>query len=199
MLYRTISLFDLQQQKIGKDEIMKVLSDFSCPLNKEVEHFMHNKAYDFERVGLARTYLIYAYPNEDELPVLVAIYSLGQSHVEINDDLNKNMKRKIFGTTYPMGKNIKTLLIGQLSKNYTNDNNQYITGDILMGLIFQRIKEIHTLFPSVVIHIDCEDKKELKKFYERYGFQLFKKQNDMLIYLMATNKIIESEKVKVNV
>ena len=68
-----------------------------------------------------------------------------------------------------------------------------------MGLIFQRIKEIHTLFPSVAIHIDCEDKKELRRFYERYGFQLFKKQNDMLIYLMATNKILESEKVKVNV
>ena len=97
-----------------------------------------------------------------------------------------------------MGKTIKTLLIGQLSKNYTNGNDQYITGDILMGLIFQRIKEIHTLFLSVVIHIDCEDKEKLKQFYEKYGFQLFKKQNNMLIYLMATNKIFEEEKVKVN-
>ena len=199
MIYRTVSLFDLQQQKIGKNEIMEVLSNFSCPLNKEVEYFMHSKAYDFERVGLARTYLVYAFLNEDEPPVLVAIYSLGQSHIEVGDGLSKNMKKKIFGTTYPMGKTIKTLLIGQLSKNYTNGNDQYITGDILMGLIFQRIKEIHTLFPSVVIHIDCEDKEKLKQFYEKYGFQLFKKQNNMLIYLMATNKIFEEEKVKVNV
>lgn len=75
MIYRTVSLFDLQQQKIGKNEIMEVLSNFSCPLNKEVEYFMHSKAYDFERVGLARTYLVYVFLNEDEPSVLVAIYS----------------------------------------------------------------------------------------------------------------------------
>ncbi len=198
MIYRTISLYDLQRYKIGEGEIKKVLSNFSCPLNSEVEYFMHKKAYDFERVGLARTYLVYAYSKKDQPPKLVAMYSLGQSNVVINDNLTKNMKKKVFGTSYPIGKNIKTLLIGQLSKNYTDGNNQYITGDILMGLIFERIKEIHKLFPSVVTHIDCEDKEALKRFYSRYGFEMFKKNNNMLIYLMPTNKIVEGDSVKVN-
>ena len=101
------------------------------------------------------------------------------------------MKKKIFGTTYPIGKNIKTLLIGQLSKNFYNGYNQYIAGDILMGLVFEKIKEIHLLFPSVVIHIDCRNDIHLKRFYEKMGFQLFKENGDMLIYFMPTNNVVE--------
>lgn len=194
MRYRTVSLYDLMslEHEIGKSEIKKILSDFSCPLNEDVEFFMHNKAYDFERIGLARTYLVYAQPSADEV-FLVGIYSLGQSNVEIGNDLNRSNKRKIFGTTYPMGKNIKTLLIGQLAKNYTNGYNKYITGDLLLSLAFARIKQIHMMFPSVVTHVDCKDDTHLRSFYEKHGFELLKKREDgMLIYLLPTNKIIES-------
>ncbi|WP_373127462.1 hypothetical protein [Dielma fastidiosa] len=189
MIYRTISLYDLINQKVGEKAIKGILSDFSCPLNEDVDYFIHYKAYDFERVGLARTYLVYALI--DDKPILVAFYSLGQSNVVISEDLSKNMKKKIFGTTYPIGKNIKTLLIGQLSKNFYNGYNQYIAGDILMGLVFEKIKEIHLLFPSVVIHIDCRNDIHLKRFYEKMGFQLFKENGDMLIYFMPTNNVVE--------
>ena len=177
-------------QKIGKDDIMKILSDFSCPLNPDVEYFMHKKAYDFERVGLARTYLVFAQPRI-HCTHLVAIYSLGQSDVKLSDDIRSSHKKKMFGTTYPIGRNIKTLLIGQLAKNYTNGYNNYITGDILMGLVFSRIRDIHMMFPSIVTHIDCKDDEHLRKYYERYGFKLFKKNDDMLIYLLPTNLILE--------
>lgn len=189
MIYRTISLYDLINQKVGEKAIKEILSDFSCPLNEDVDYFIHYKAYDFERVGLARTYLVYALI--DDKPILVAFYSLGQSNVVISEDLSKNMKKKIFGTTYPIEKNIKTLLIGQLSKNFYNGYNQYIAGDILMGLVFEKIKEIHLLFPSVVIHIDCRNDIHLKRFYEKMGFQLFKENGDMLIYFMPTNNVVE--------
>lgn len=169
---------------------MEILSDFSCPLNPDVEYFIHHKAYDFERVGLARTYLVFAQPSRGET-YLVAVYALGQSNVELSNDLKSRHKKKMFGTSYPIGKNIKTLLIGQLSKNYTNDYDKYITGDILMNLIFSRIKDIHMIFPSVVTHIDCKDEPHLKKFYEKHGFKLFKKNDDMLIYLIPTNLILE--------
>ena len=61
-----------------------------------------------------------------------------------------------------------------------------------MGLIFFRIRDIHILFPSVVTRIDCKDDEHLKKYYERYGFSLFKKNGDMLIYLLATNSIVKA-------
>ena len=40
-------------------------------------------------------------------------------------------------------------------------------------------------------HIDCKDEPHLKKFYEKHGFKLFKKNDDMLIYLIPTNLILE--------
>lgn len=144
MIYRTVSLFDLINQGVGKMKINEILSNFSCPLDEDVNYFIHNKAYDFERVGLSRTYLVYVI-TKDEIPKLVAFYSLGLSNVEISDKLTNSMKRKIFGTSYPMGKNIKTLLIGQLSKNYYQGNDRLITGDVLMGLIFERIKNSYNI------------------------------------------------------
>ena len=194
MIYRTISLYDLinSEPKIGKDEIKKILSDFSCPLNPDVEYFMREKAYEFEKANLARTYLVYAQPKSKE-PLLVGIYALGHSDIEVDRKLSRNQKRKIFGTTYALGKRLTTLLIGQLSKNYTDNNNQYITGDILLSLAFSRIGEIHKIFPSVVTHIDCKDDPNLRKFYEKHGFQLFKKkENDMLVYLTPTSQIIKN-------
>lgn len=198
MKYTTISLFDLLnlEYEIGKSTIVKILSDFSCPINPDVEHFMHHKAYDFEKTGLARTYLVYAHPSPDE-SYLVGIYSLGLSSVEISDNLTRSDKKKIFGTTYAIGKNIKTLLIGQLSKNYANGYNQYIKGYTLLTLAFSKIKQIHMLFPSVVVHIDCKDEIKLRQFYESNGFKLLKKQaNDMLLYLQPTKKVVESVPIR---
>ncbi len=34
---------------IGEEELTKLLSDFSCPLNLEVEDFVRNKALDFAK------------------------------------------------------------------------------------------------------------------------------------------------------
>lgn len=183
MRYTTVSLFDLlnQEHEIGKSEIKRILSDFSCPLNPDVERFMHNNAYDFERIGLARTYLVYALPNDDE-SYLVGIYSLGQSSVEISSKLTKKDKKKIFGTTYPMGKNIKTLLIGQLAKNYTNGNDAYITGYTLLTLAFSKITQIHSLFPSVVTHIDCKDDNHLRKLMKIMDLNFYKKEKTECFY-----------------
>lgn len=74
----------------------------------------------------------------------------------MDSKLTRN-KKSFFGTTYVFGKTINTHLIGQLSKNYTNGNDKLISGDLLIELAFERIKEKNMLSPSPVIHIDCKD------------------------------------------
>ena len=59
MIYRTISLKDLID-KFGKQTASDVLSKFSCPLNKDVEEFMRQRAVPYERAGMARTCLVVA-------------------------------------------------------------------------------------------------------------------------------------------
>ena len=190
MKYLTISLHNMRKLGVGKGDIDKILSDFSCPLNSDVEEFVKLKAYDFDRVGLARTNLIYAFPNENH-PILVALFTIGLSHIIVSEELSKNDKKRMFGTTYPIGGTLKTLLIGQLSKNYKNGYNQYITGETLMKLVFERIREIHQIMPSVVTHIDCKDLVPLRNYYEKFGFTMFKNQKNRLVYLMPTNEIMD--------
>lgn len=193
MKYRTVQLYDLLHAEVGKEEIVNILADFSCPLNKDVEEFVKYKAYDFERVGLSRTYLVYTY-DENDNAVMCGMYSLSPGTIELSSELSKGMKKKLLGTTYPMGKNIKSYLIGQLSKNYRNGNDRYITGELLLELVFDRIRQNNMILPSTVIHIDCKDIPQLKSFYERYGFTYFNtNKSGLLVYLMPTSKIMNVE------
>lgn len=112
----------------------------------------------------------------------------------IDSKLTRKQKN-FFGTTYAFGKTINTHLIGQLSKNYTNGNDKLISGDLLIELAFERIKEKNMLSPSPVIHIDCKDESKLKQFYEKMGFVYFKKNEDkdLLMYLMPMKKVKDAD------
>lgn len=51
---------------IGEEKLLKLLSDFSCPLNKEVENFVRNKSIDFAQRKLSITYLVMKRTNEEK-------------------------------------------------------------------------------------------------------------------------------------
>lgn len=194
MKYVTVLLNDLIYKfRLSEDEIYSRLAEFSCPLNEDVEYFVKHKAVQFEKVDLARTYLIYAIDNNE--PKLCGMYALATGHLELDSKLTRKQKKSFFGTTYAFGKTINTHLIGQLSKNYTNGNDKLISGDLLIELAFERIKEKNMLSPSPVIHIDCKDESKLKQFYEKMGFVYFKKNEDkdLLMYLMPMKKVKDAD------
>lgn len=65
------------------------------------------------------------------------------------------------------------LLIGQLSKNYTNSYNKLITGDELLKFAFDKAVESQILIGGRYIYLECEDKEYLKQFYQSNGFVEF--------------------------
>lgn len=189
MYYRTISLKDIIE-KFGKTEANRVLSDFSCPLNKDVEFFCHYKAVPFECAGMAKTYLVIAQDN-NETHGICAIYSITTKSIILSRKMSSKARKIAFGTTYALGSPINAILIGQLSKNYSHENNHYITGEVLMSLLIEHVKEMDVLVPSVSIYVECEDINALKKYYERYGFQFFGSNEDGLLqYIILTKKFI---------
>ena len=46
--------------ELEEEEVKKILSSFSCPLNKDVEEFLKNKAIEFSKQGLASTHLFHS-------------------------------------------------------------------------------------------------------------------------------------------
>ena len=53
--YTVMNILDLVES-VGEDEIQKGLSSFSCPLNMEIEDFIHRNAIEFAKRKLSITY-----------------------------------------------------------------------------------------------------------------------------------------------
>lgn len=192
MNYRTISLKVLIDE-FGKKKAFELLSKFSCPLNNDVEEFVHQKAIPFERAGMARTYLVVAEDSQTSYGIC-AIYSITTKSISISKEMTNSFRKKAFGTTYAVGNPANTILIGQLAKNYQDGNDQYITGEILMSLIIDYVRKIDILVPSVSVYVECENKECLKKYYEKYGFVNFSTNKDGLLqYIVSTKKFISPE------
>ena len=77
-------------------------------------------------------------------------------------------------------------LIGQLGKNYTNDYNALITGDELLNIACDTVKEAQRLIGGRLVYLECENIPSLINFYQRNGFfnfgrrKLDREENDTL-------------------
>lgn len=69
------------------------------------------------------------------------------------------------------------LLIGQIGKNYKNNYNELISGDVLLKFAFEKIKQVQEIVGGRFVFLECEDKPRLKEFYESNGFVCFGKRN----------------------
>ncbi|MCI8800580.1 MAG: GNAT family acetyltransferase, partial [Lachnospiraceae bacterium] len=64
-------------------------------------------------------------------------------------------------------------LIAQLGKNFINGVDKKITGEELLVLAWNKIKEIQYLGGGVVTFLEAENKEKLLSFYRDNRFSLF--------------------------
>lgn len=171
-----INLKDMISE-IGEKEVKSILSDFSCPLNADVEHFLKHTAIEFANQGIASTYLIMAsYQNKY---VLVGYFSLANKIFCIDRDSfpNQTWRRRIakFGQydTTIKRYTLSAPLIGQLGKNFAHNYNQLISGDELLYLALEKVKEMQYIVGGKIVYLECEDKGSLLDFYSENGFVNF--------------------------
>lgn len=160
-------------EEAGEDKAKSVLSGFSCPMNPDVETFLKEKAIDFAKQGFSQTQLVFASYKGD--PVLVGYFTLANKDMIVSSKkLSNTWKRRLgkFSTNMPEIKAfvIPTPLIGQLGKNYSNGYNSLITGDELLGMACEMVKEAQLVLGGRFVYLECEDKPTLLEFYGRNGF-----------------------------
>ena len=68
-------------------------------------------------------------------------------------------------------------LNGVKCKNYKDNYNLLISGDELLKLACDKIKEAQNILGGKFVFVECEDKEDLKHFYESNGFVCFGKRN----------------------
>ena len=131
MGYQKVNLSELLSGTEDAEQLHRILSDFSCPYNKDVEDFLHTKAIEFTRQGYSATYLIFAsYQNH---PVLVGYFALAPKFFHINlKNTSKTLGKRIRKfARYDEGMKrhlVSSILIGQLGKNYTHGYDALIRG-----------------------------------------------------------------------
>ena len=176
--YIGINLKDiLSEETLGENAAKAILSSFSCPQNPDVEHFLHHTAIEFSKQSISSTYLIMASYKEEY--VLVGYFTLANKIFCIDKDSlpNKTWKKRMakFGQ-FDKGIQRYTIsapLIGQLGKNFTNGYNKLITGDELLKLALDKVREMQNIVGGRIVYLECEQKERLIDFYSQNGFVNF--------------------------
>lgn len=173
--YRVVNLKALIEE-LGENAAKSILSNFSCPMNPDVEFFLSKKAIDFSKQGWAQTHLIFA--SYKEQWVLVGYFALSNKYIRISSKrLGKasgTLRRRIskFATFDSTLKSyiLPAPLIAQLGKNYSNGYNELITGDELLSEACHKIQRLQFDIGGKFVYLECEDKPKLIDFYSRNGF-----------------------------
>lgn len=168
----------------GEDKTKSILADFSCPKNKDVENFLKFKAIEFSKQSIAKTQLIY-YIEDEQNPAeskrLVGYFSLTHKTINVSKQALSNKlktrirrfaKNNIVDDCY----SLPVILIGQISKNYTDGNNELIEGSTLLELAFQSITIVQKYIGGKFVYLESEDKECLANFYKENGFSQFGKR-----------------------
>ena len=92
--YKIITI-DSLCEAIGEDECKKIIEQYRCPQNGDIEEFLRFKAIVFSRQSLAKTHLVFASYKEEV--VLVGYFALANKMLFIPDKapLTKNLKKRV--------------------------------------------------------------------------------------------------------
>ena len=174
--YKIANLYELMTE-IGEKRTKAILSDFSCPLNADVESFLHGPAIEFAKQRIAATHLVFA--SYQGSAVLIGYFTLANKFITISNraklsgNLQKRIKKFCTYNTMMNRLELSAPLIAQLGKNFANGYNRLITGDELLDMACQRIASIQLQLGGKIAYLECEPKERLLDFYTRNGFVAF--------------------------
>lgn len=124
---------------VGEDMCQNILSSFVCPLNPDVEDFIHTKAIPFAKQRIAVSYLVFA--EQDGQNYFIGYYTLANKFVCVNGStLSKTMQKKIakFSQYDPTSDRfmVSMPLIAQLGKNFNPALPIKVAGFFLLTNVF---------------------------------------------------------------
>ena len=178
--FREVNLADIVEQ-LGEDDAKEILSNFSCPINLDVQKFLREKAIEFSRRGFSKTHLVFWETDDCKSKELVGYYTIASKFITIQRssvtarEAKKLREHGIFNET-TNEYTVSAPLIGQLGKNYTDGNNTLISGDALLKLAMEKVKKVQREVGGRFVYLECEDKEKLRSFYEKNNFKLFGKR-----------------------
>ena len=175
--YRSINIRQYignENPELGEDELLQILSEFSCPLNPDVERFLKDSSIEFAKKNQSVTYLVFSAIGGR----LLGYFTLALKPLTVRGETVSNtVKRKLLriseldqkSDTYTMS----AYLIAQLGKNYSENDGKMITGAELLELAWDKIKTAQYMFGGMVTFLEAENEEKLLSFYRNNRFSQF--------------------------
>ena len=190
MGFKIVHLGDMLDT-FSDEECKEVFANFLCPINSDIEHFLREKSILLQRMGLSRTYFVYApYKGKN---VLAGYFAITSKNLTIRKKVSGEFRRKITGFKCKEPSEVPVYLIGQLAKNYDNGYNEVplITGNELLWQALKKILEIRHLLGGRVILVECNDTQYLRRVYENNGFEFIEQdaEDGLLKYIIKADDI----------
>lgn len=162
-------------EKIGEESLRKKLSDFTCPLNLNVEEFLKQKSIEFTKRNQSVTYLVFL----DDASTLVGYFTLASKSITVKEGiLSKTIQKKVSRVSEYEPENqtfrLSAYLIAQLGKNFTDNANKRITGHQLLELAIQKVKELQYMLGGTIVFLEAKPHEKLMEFYtNQHSFKEF--------------------------
>ena len=163
-----------ENPELGEDELLQILSEFSCPMNPDVERFLKYSSIEFTKKNQSVTYLVFSVADGK----LLGYFTLALKPLTVRGETVSNtVKRKLLrvseldkkSDTYTMS----AYLIAQLGKNYSENDGKMITGAELLELAWDKIKATQYMFGGMVTFLEAENEEKLLSFYRNNRFSQF--------------------------
>ncbi len=165
MSYSVENILDILE-KVGEEELVSSLSDFSCSNNKDIESFLKLKAVDFAKKRISITYLVL----HVETGEILGFFTLAHKVLYVPaEGMSNNVKRRLerYGSfdkdtnSYLMS----AFLLAQFGKNYALGEDDRIAGLALMECVDSILKKIQFQVGGGVVYLDSLDNEHLVHFY----------------------------------
>ena len=171
MSYLTVPLSQMMR-RWSPEVVGKYLSQFECDRDRDLALFLHDRAIEFEKRDLARTFLLV---REKQI---IGYFSLANTVLEIREEwpVSNTLKKKMNAVGGPSA----AFLIGQMCKaNGVVDK----IGPVMIEMALMMFDGVREICGGRVVCVDC--KGDLLEFYKKNGFKIINGPSEEGLYRLA--------------
>lgn len=162
---------DIGRKKLRKrvKEIFSEIVSEQVSFGKNIDmlYYLRDKAVEMEITRRARNFFII----DSEKFEILGLFTLTLKVVSfIELDASDRKSLALSGKNSKNIEYVPGILIAQFGKNYKFDK---ITGDQIMGCVFQKIQEAQGILGGKMVYLDSVNEPRVINFYEKFGFKKY--------------------------
>lgn len=176
----TVWRIDKFAKKVGERVMSSTLSQFSIPLNKEVEDFIRNKALQATRLKSSMSYVIV----DEDIAEIVGYFTLLVKPFTIPANRLSSTNRRLISRFSEVNAETgnytsSVYLLAQIGKNFSVQSQYQIPGQDLLAIALEKLRTAQDLVGGKLVLIEREaDREKLYDFYKANGFKSWNSRYD---------------------